>query len=164
MATKSDFTEREWELLLSVPAAVGTAVMYAGRSGLGSVAETMAMASGILSARHGYDGIELIESLIEARLKNGAKSKIETLKSPYRDLDDVEIIEDAVARCEDVAALLGEKSTVDEQDAYSTWTISVAEKVANAAKEGGFLGIGGQRVSEEEARVIAKVKRALQTK
>lgn len=161
MTVKADYSEAEWKLLLDVPPAVGTAVMYAGRSGLGSMAEAMAMAKGILSARHGYEGVELIESLIEARLKNGEKSKIESLKSPYRDLSDQEIVDDAISKCSAVSALLSEKSSDGEQDAYATWTIAVAEKVANAAKEGGFLGIGGQRVSDEEAKVIARVKKAL---
>ena len=161
MAKKEDFTADEWKLLLDVPPAVGTAVMYAGRSGLGSVAEAMAMASEIFAARHGYDGIELIQSLSDARTKGREKSEIETLKSPYRNLSDSEILADAVDKCRQVSGLLAEKSSPDETEAFIDWTISVAEKVANAAKEGGFLGIGGQRVSDEEANVLNKVKEAL---
>ena len=98
MTTKEDFTDEQWTLLLDVPPAVGTAVMYAGRSGLGSVAEAMAMASEIFAARHGYDGIELIQSLSDARTKDREKSEIETIKSPYRSLSDREILADAVEK------------------------------------------------------------------
>ncbi len=161
MSKKSDYSREEWQLLLDVPPAVGTAVMYAGQSGVGSVKEAMAMASGILGARNGFEGLELIESLVAARIENNEKSSIETLDSPYVDLTPDQILDDAVARCRRVSDILDDKATDDEADGYVDWTVSLAEKVANAAKEGGFLGIGGTRVSEEEARAIKAVRRAL---
>ena len=39
--------------------------------------------------------------------------------------------------------------------------LAVAEKVANAAKEGGFLGFGGERVSAGEKALIDNIKSAL---
>lgn len=161
MTTKSDYSEEEWTLLLDVPPAIGTAVMYAGRSGLGSMKEAMALAGGILGARNGYEGNDLVESLVNARIKDGEKSAIETLKSPYVGLKPEQVLEDAVGKCRSVATLLHEKAAPDEAKGYIDWSINVAEKVANAAKEGGFLGIGGERVSEEEAKAIAAVRSAL---
>ncbi len=38
--------------------------------------------------------------------------------------------------------------------------VEVAEKSANAAKEGGFLGFGGVRVSDKEQAFITEVKKA----
>ena len=64
MTTKSDYSEAEWQLLLDVPPLVGTAVMMAGGSGLGTLKEAFAIASGVLSARHGYDDNQLIQALI----------------------------------------------------------------------------------------------------
>ncbi len=162
MTKKSDFSQEEWTLLLDVPPAIGTAIMHAGRSGLGSMKEAMALASGILGAREGYDGNELIDSLVNARLKDGEKSEIETLNSPYVGQEPDEILKDAVDKCREVVALLREKATAQETDDFIHWSVSVAERVANAAKEGGFLGIGGERVSEEEARAIAAVRKALE--
>lgn len=161
MANKSDFTAEEWTLLLDVPPAIGTAIMYAGKSGLGSMKEAMALASGILGARDGYEGNELVESLVNARLKDGEKSSIETLNSPYVGKQPEEILQDAVSKCECVRALLDAKATTGEASGFIDWSVSIAEKVANAAKEGGFLGIGGERVSAEEATAIKAVRKAL---
>ena len=161
MTSKSDYTAEEWTLLLDVPPAIGTAIMYAGKSGLGSMKEAMALASGILGAREGYEGNELVESLVNARLKDGEKSSIETLSSPYVGKQPDEILADAVGKCQCVKALLDEKATQDKATGFVDWSIHVAEKVANAAKEGGFLGIGGERVSAEEADAIAAVRSAL---
>ena len=58
-------------------------------------------------------------------------------------------------------SLLKSKATEEEVKGYVDWSISLAEKVASAAKEGGFLGIGGERVSEEERRAIHAVRDAL---
>ena len=103
----------------------------------------------------------MIESLVNARLKDGEKSTIETLSSPYRGLSPENILEDAVDKCRSVASLLKSKATEEEVKGYVDWSISLAEKVASAAKEGGFLGIGGERVSEEERRAIHAVRDAL---
>lgn len=161
MTTKMDFTDSEWTLLLDVPPAIGTAIMHAGKSGLGSMKEAMAMASGILGARDGYEGNELVESLVHARLKDREKSSIETLNSPYVGLEPEEILKDAVAKCQAVATLLNDKATRGEAEGFIDWSLSIAEKVANAAKEGGFLGIGGERVSAEEAKAIRAIRSAL---
>ena len=45
---------------------------------------------------------------------------------------------------------------------YREWALGVAEKVAMAATEGGFLGFGGTRLSDAEKALIEQIKRALQ--
>ena len=39
--------------------------------------------------------------------------------------------------------------------------LSTAQATAEASKEGGFLGIGGQQVSAEEQAVLDQIKSAL---
>ena len=162
MSTKADYTPEEWQLLLDVPPLVGTAVMVAGKSGLGSMKEAFALASGVLGAKDGYEGNDLITSLIEARMKEGDRSEVEQFATnPYRGKPPEEIADAAVEKCGQAVALLNEKSTPEEASGFKTWSIAVGEKVANAAKEGGFLGIGGERVSEAEKEVLAAVSQAL---
>jgi hypothetical protein len=66
-------------------------------------------------------------------------------------------IEDSKA----VAALLAAKATPQEAKEYKQWALSVAENVANAASEGGFLGFGGERVSDPEKQLLTKIRSAL---
>ena len=49
---------------------------------------------------------------------------------------------------EAIAAVRGKAAT--DLAAYQGFVKALGERVANAAKEGGFLGIGGERVSEGE--------------
>lgn len=61
----------------------------------------------------------------------------------------------------EVAKLLKEKATPEEASEYTEWAMSIAESVAKAAKEGGFLGFGGERVSANEKQLYADVASAL---
>jgi hypothetical protein len=164
MTTRADYTESQWELLLEVPPLVGTAVMLAGRSGIGgSMKEAFAVASGVLDAREGYESNELIQALIDARVVDKQRSDAEKFSgNPYLGKPSEEIRDIAIDKCRQVADLLAEKATSQaEAEEFKLWALSVGEKVARAAKEGGFLGIGGERVSEEENVVLAAVNEAL---
>ena len=41
------------------------------------------------------------------------------------------------------------------------WLRDISQKVAEAAKEGGFLGIGGERVSPAEQATLEEIDEAL---
>jgi hypothetical protein len=63
-----------------------------------------------------------------------------------------------------VAALLEKKAKPDEAQGFNQGLVFVAQKVAEAAKEGGLLGFGGPQVSEEEAATIKDLSRSLGAK
>ena len=48
-----------------------------------------------------------------------------------------------------------------EADEYKQWLTSLAQKTAEASKEGGFLGIGGVQVSKEENAAVNELSTAL---
>lgn len=165
MSKKSDFTPDEWKLLMDVPPLVGTAVMVSGRSGMtGSMKEAFAVAQGVLGGKHGYEDNELIQSLVNARLKDGEKSEVEQMSgNSFRGLPPEELLSTLLQMCEDVRVMLEEKSTPDESEGFRSWSVAVGDKVANAAKEGGFIErmTGGERVSDEERGVLQAVAKAL---
>ena len=59
------------------------------------------------------------------------------------------------------AALIDAKAPPSEAAEYKQWALSVAENVAMAASEGGFLGFGGEQFSEPEQKFLAAVEAAL---
>ncbi len=151
---REQFSTDEWQLLLDVPALVGTAVMVAGKSGLGTIKESFAIAQGILAGNKDHPESKLIVALVEARRKHHEKSGIETLGGPYYGMDANQLQQAALDKFENAGRLLREKTTPIESKAFSEWTIGIAEKVASAAKEGDFLGFGGTRVSETETQFL----------
>ena len=54
-----------------------------------------------------------------------------------------------------------EKVTPEVANEYKEWTLAVALKVANAAKEGGFMGFGGTQYSESEQALMGEIEAAL---
>ncbi|NJM09202.1 hypothetical protein HC891_27880, partial [Candidatus Gracilibacteria bacterium] len=45
---------------------------------------------------------------------------------------------------------------------YRTWLFDLAQRVANASREGGFLGIGGDAVDAREQGLLDALKTALE--
>ena len=58
-------------------------------------------------------------------------------------------------------ALLKQKGSPDDLNAYRDFLVNIADKTAKAAKEGSFLGFGGEWVSEGERAVIKTISNAL---
>jgi hypothetical protein len=57
--------------------------------------------------------------------------------------------------------VLEAKATPEEIDAYKRFVMTVAQAVASAHKEGGFLGIGGKQVSDAENQALDEISIAL---
>ena len=45
--------------------------------------------------------------------------------------------------------------------AFKLWLRGISQRVAEAAKEGGFLGFGGVQVSDAEQKALADISQAL---
>jgi hypothetical protein len=63
-------------------------------------------------------------------------------------------------RVKSAVALVASKASSAEAEAYRQMLVGVAERAAEASKEGGFLGFGGVRVSDKEQAFITEVKAA----
>jgi len=59
---------------------------------------------------------------------------------------------------------VGCKGGVDDIEAYGQWVFTAAQKAAEAAKEGGFFGIGGTAVSDAEKAALATLTTVLGVK
>ena len=58
-------------------------------------------------------------------------------------------------------AILEAHATPQETDAYKTFVMTVAQAVAAAHKEGGFLGIGGTAISDAENAALDEISSAM---
>jgi hypothetical protein len=67
----------------------------------------------------------------------------------------------ASERLRAAVAILATKATPEETDAYKAFVMTVAQAVASAHKEGGFLGIGGQQISDAEKHALDEISTTL---
>ncbi|HOB66675.1 hypothetical protein [Ottowia sp.] len=167
-----NLTEDELQLLAALPQSIGSAVAFAGRSGLfGTGKEMFASGQALMAGVKDYPGNELIQAIVPdpsaadkaaeldqarktrdwamARLK--AKGITSAEKLTAQTLDDAR----------EVAQLLASKVDPAQAAQYRQWALGVAEKVAMASTEGGFLGFGGTRLSDDEKKLIAELRGAL---
>ena len=63
-------------------------------------------------------------------------------------------LNDVLTRARAATDVLSAKAGPGEAAAYRHWLVGIADQVVNAAKSGGFLGIGGSWVSESERRFV----------
>lgn len=143
MTGKADFTEAEWELVLEGPPTAGTIVVTAQRGG--TFRETLAMAKAYAEARGQHGESELLDEIVSAR------PQIDHTR--HRSFDELE--QHGLQRLRDAVELLERKATAEEVEGYRRFVLAVAEKVANAHRE------GGEAVSEAERAAIDKVAAAL---
>lgn len=170
MLAQLDQDERQ--LLATLPQTIGSAMAFAGRSGLfGTGKEMVASAQGMMAGLKDYPNNELIKAIVPslgasdrdaeiARVKESRDWAVARMKS--KGIDNPEKF--SAMALEDVrtaAALLASKASPQEANEYKAWVMKLAESVANAATEGGFLGFGGERLSEGERKLLGEIKTAL---
>jgi hypothetical protein len=165
MSLRDTFTEDEWFLLLSTPSMIGASVAAAGQSGLGTVREAVASLEVISGAAKNYPNNELISELVKrVESRDEAKAQAskynEMAKAKLQGKKPEQLTQEMLEDTQRAVALLQQKAPSALED-YKQWSLAVAEKVANAAKEGGFLGFGGERVSAGEKALIDDIKGAL---
>jgi hypothetical protein len=158
MSLKESFTAEEWNTLIRAPMMVSYGVAGAAPSGgIGFVKEMKAVADAIFDAGEQYPEGSLVEA-VTSQIKANATDQFEGSKET---LSAAEIKERALDVCRQVSLILQSKASVEESDSYKRWLMAVAEKVAEASKEGGFLGFGGERVSEGEMAALSELASSL---
>ncbi|HEX5634450.1 MAG TPA: hypothetical protein VFX50_14515, partial [Gemmatimonadales bacterium] len=151
MATKADFTPEEWNTLRMAPALVGGAMMAASPGGLfTSLREALAMGSSTLSALKGNVAAPLLKEIMSDNDKLVDALKARIGKDGDAATRRQRMHAEAIASVKAAVALLAAKGTPGDVTAYRAWIGAVAQGVANAASSGGFLGFGGEKVSEAE--------------
>jgi hypothetical protein len=150
MTGKADFTDEEWEQILQGPPTAGLIVITAQRGG--SIRESFSMAKAYTEARRDHGDSELLDTI--------ASTKPEVDHTRYHSPE--ELREHGLAHLRDAVALLEQKATPEEVDDYKRFVINLAQRVAEAHKEG-FLGLSGERVSDAERAAIEEIAQALGT-
>lgn len=148
MTSKSAFNAEEWSLVAEGPVLAALTVVAADRGG--TIRESMSLARAYAEARK-EGGSELLDALLAAP----PSLDPQRFKSP----DDLRA--QGEQRLRDAVGVVERVATPEEADAYRAFVRRVADVVAHAHKEGGFLGIGGKEVSEAEQAALDRIAAAV---
>jgi hypothetical protein len=152
VTTKADFNAEDWSTVVDGPLYAGLRVIAADRGG--TLRESMAMGRVYQEARAKQGASPLLDELI----KSPPAIDPERLKAAGGDVSAV-----TTEHLRKAISILESTATAEEADAYKTFVMTVAQAVASAHKEGGFLGVGGTRISEAENRALDEISHALGT-
>jgi hypothetical protein len=150
MTGKADFSPEEWEVVLKGPPSAGMIVITAQRGG--TFRESFSMAKSYGEARKQHGDSELLDEI--------ASTKPEIDRTRYHSPE--ELKEHGLQHLREAVELLESKATPEEVDEYRRFVLTLADRVADAHKEG-FLGLSGERVSEAERAAVAEIAEALGT-
>jgi len=150
MTGKADFSPEEWEVVLKGPPSAGMIVITAQRGG--TFRESFSMAKSYGEARKQHGDSELLDEI--------ASTKPEIDRTRYHSPE--ELKEHGLQHLREAVELLERKATPEEVDEYRRFVLTLANRVADAHKEG-FLGLSGERVSEAERAAVAEIAEALGT-
>lgn len=160
MSGQSAFSADEWSRIVQSPVMAGFAVTAADPGGLiGAVQEAAAMA-GKIGRSDAADAPLVAEIKAALQTPEGRKTAQAGMKELARGLSAANAAGAAVAHLEDVIGVVSAKAP-GEAPALAAFLRTIAEAVAEAAKEGGFLGIGGEPISMAEHKTLADIDGAL---
>jgi hypothetical protein len=149
MTEKADFNAEEWTLVLEGPPVAGMIVIAAERGG--TIRESISLAKAYTEAREQHGASDLLDEIVQANPEFDTKQ----FDSPE------ELREKGLQRIRDAVALLEGKASADEVSEYKRFVTNLAQRVAEAHKEGGHLGIGGKEIGPGEQAALDEIADAL---
>jgi hypothetical protein len=155
------YSDEEWGLLVGLPQSVVAAASQAqSDSGRRTLHE---WTDGMTAIADGRDSastlVRDVANEVISRLGDYREGEAPPIVSfPDRDAGIAEVLERVAA----AQSLLTGKAVEADAEAYRLWLVTIAEKVVGAAKSGGFLGIGGETVTEPERRFRDDLAAALE--
>ncbi len=150
MTSKADFNAEDWSTVVDGPLYAGVRVIAADRGG--TLRESLAMSRVYQEARAGHGTSSLLDALI------ASPPTIDAQRLQQAG-DDIGAI--TAGHLRRAIAILEATATPQETDDYKTFVMTVAQAVASAHKEGGFLGIGGKTISDAENDALDEISSAM---
>lgn len=162
MSVKDTFSPEEWNKVMSGPAAAAAAILAAAPSGLtGIIAEGIATIKAMKELSQAASSPLLQDIATSLSPEDEERQREERQRDGQRFKTYEEAKNAMLERLRQAFWLVQTKTTPEDVAAYQQYVVGVAERVAQAAKEGGFLGLGGEQVSQAERDTLAEIRATL---
>lgn len=162
MAKKENFSSEEWNLIRLAPILIMTGVAASDPGGIiGAFQESFSGVKSMMEAFKENSSLELMSSLMAEKSMPTMPDKKQMLGEGTFEQQTINFKNAVLGYVKQALALIKSKASPDEVAAYEKMMSSVAEHVANAAKEGSFFGFGGERVSAAEKAFLEELHAVL---
>jgi hypothetical protein len=154
MTSKQDFSDEEWTRIRRAPLVAGVAISLADPGGPIEVAkETMATVRAATLPPSQQELLAAVALDIQAMTQHKQNPL-----GDFKPRGGQQVLEELKG----VNQLVTAKATPEEAEAFRRWLLAAAQAAADAGKEGGFLGFGGEQVSAGEQRMLDQVRTVLE--
>jgi hypothetical protein len=162
MLTRDKLTIVQWQAVRNTPHHVIIAVSAAGGSAFDEMLERAAGLKGIVDASHSSHPLvsEIGGGTHIMQAQDDVRKWFYTLDEGHRTPDRLQ--EKALETAKHALEALGTHGSADDLMHYGEFVLSLATRVARAAREGDIMGIGGELVSEKERRFIERLDLLIQ--
>src|SRR4051794_7184498 len=159
MTGKAEFSEEEWAAIVRAPLVAGMGITLADPGGPIEVVKETGAVVKVVGATVQEGRGDLVGEAAQAINEMAAKHQnpVKGFKPDSAGLAGKQIL-DELAR---VRGIVAAKATPEETEAFSNWLLECAQRAAEAAKEGGFMGWHAVRVSEGEQKMLDELRTAL---
>jgi hypothetical protein len=157
MLTRDKLTVVQWQSVRNTPHHVIIAVSASGGSPFDEMLERAAGLQAIVDAINSTHPLvsEIAGSTHIMHAQDDIRRWYYTLEDAHR--TPASLQEKALETARHALEALGTHGTADDLVHYGEFVLSLANRVARAAKEGDVMGIGGELVSENERRFIERL-------
>lgn len=157
MPFKDSFSSEEWAQVSHAPLMAMVAIGASDPGGLLAAAkEGSALAMALVHAVKDHPDGLVHEVASEIKESRPGHKELGIEKGQSREQVEQHAV-DAIRRASELVVA----KAPAEAEAYRAFLTATSQKIAEAAKEGGFLGIGGERVSEAEQQALGLIAGAL---
>jgi hypothetical protein len=157
MTSKASFTNDEWERVLRAPMVAGMAITIADPGGPIEISKEMMATLRAATVPPSQEELLAAVALDIQALMNQKQNPARNFKPTSAATAGAEILDELRG----VGAIVAEKATPEETQAFRGWLLMAAQAAADAAKEGGFMGFGAVQVSEGEQTMLDQLRSAL---
>ncbi|WP_135230402.1 hypothetical protein [Deinococcus fonticola] len=157
MSVKDNFTADEWFKVMSGPGRAGAAVVAASPSGVtGLIAEMQAIAESVRENVSKQGRTPLMEAMAADLMGKAPRPEDLPQQDKVKNMDEAKA--QSVEGVRQAIWVVSSKASPEDTQAYRDMLMQVVEKTAQAAKEGGFLGMGGEQINDKERAVMAELQ------
>ena len=147
MSSQPQFTPQEWAAVAEAPLLAAARVVAAERGG--TISENLAVRRTYAAARELRGESALLDALVAS-------------PPPLDLLDDEDAVAAGNARLQSALTVVKARATPADVGAYKGFVLAVVQSVAEANREGGFAGIGGEEVSAREQAALDQLTALLE--
>ena len=160
MTDKTSFSTEEWAGVLQLPGAVSMYIITASPAIGDSVKETFALAQNLADPAQKENAGGLLKAILEEFKDASSARQAQPKLDGAQDMAGLRtLILDGIRKS---VTVVEQKSEANEAADFKMWLYKVANDTAQSAKEGDFLGIGGQKVNEAETAALTELGTVLQ--